>query len=284
MAPIHELLNQCIQKAILKKEQCLCCPNKDKGACACLNCSTCFQEIFFSRKDRIYNCENITYNYVNRYMFQYYSEIYHMLNIIKTFSLSNLFTQNKTLNICSIGCGPCSELFAINDFLNSNNIYLKQYYGFEKNHIWGHTHKMIQELITPCIFYYDDFFKVVGKDIEFPDILIMNYLLSDLEAHNELNSFLGDMTSIIDQMPTPSIIIINDINYMNPRDSFSNIYKGKNKIDRYEFSHRGGYSYGFIINDTNVYTGMTSENINKFKEKFGTKLKCSSAMYLITKN
>ena len=96
-----------------RDEKCHDCPNE---VChdSCINCLENIHNV--NTKDRTYNCSNIAYCYTCKYIYRYSSEIEHLLE-----TYINVFKKTKKLNICSIGCGPCSELFGLYSFKRKHN-------------------------------------------------------------------------------------------------------------------------------------------------------------------
>ncbi|OAV71934.1 hypothetical protein Barb4_00305 [Bacteroidales bacterium Barb4] len=250
--PINQLVKFCHSEYLLKIGQCSQCPNKAQGACISKNCSTCFQEMFFGT-DRTFNCECSTYSYVCRYIYQYSSEILHLLKLVTSFFKDDSGIKIDKLNIMSIGCGPCSEVFAIESFLkeidyDNRNV---SFTGFDSNNIWSNVHNEIPKVLpfSTNILYQDCFTHIQSSsNYTYPNILIMNYLLSDICKHGNITQFIDDVVKhIIDKMPSRSMVIINDINLWDPRDYYKSLIQKiniRNNAEQIPLSFIG-YNYGY---------------------------------------
>ena len=88
--------------------------------CDCMqdfNCVHCLSDMFnnSAHAHRTYNCLPITYSYVIRYGNRYSSEMYIILN-----HLQKLF-ERDTINVVSLGCGPATELIALEKKCSETN-------------------------------------------------------------------------------------------------------------------------------------------------------------------
>lgn len=218
--------------------RCLDCPNSD-----CMgSCSTCLDEIHMNRIKRRYNCSNITYCYVCKYLIKYSSEIFHLFT--NYHALNNL----NELNILSIECGPCPDLFGIIRWMQANSRYLNiKYRGFDLNNIWGAIQNKLIDLSKQSPLnidikiYNKNIFTIYKKLKEWRgllpvNILIMQYVLSDMVANNNgVDPFLQrSIDLIIKRMPTNSFIIINDINHnTQARNYFEKLISLLNHQEKY---------------------------------------------------
>jgi hypothetical protein len=144
----------------------------------------------------------------------------HILGYVKGFFNSKLRIKEDNLNIVSIGCGPCSEAFALDSFLTEIGYKYKNkinFIGFDMNPVWEDVQNKVKECITqfPINIETKDCFEYIKSkpDFIYPNILILNYVLSDVYKHDDIDIFIKNTVSdIINQMPDQSIIIVNDIN------------------------------------------------------------------------
>ena len=263
---------------------------KKEGTCISCNCSQCFQEMFFSI-GRTFNCIYSTYSYVCRYIYQYSSEILHLLYHHKFIFISEKGEQRQdNINILSIGCGPCSEIFAFNSFLKyinyTGNI---SFCGFDICSEWKSIHSKISSLIPFNIdFHYENCIRYIGdtQNYQYPNILILNYVLSDICKNGDINEFINNITNnLIDKMPAKSIIIINDINHYNPRYFYNELIKKikHNNNIGYNCLHFIGYQYGQKYKYNNIFFSLGQKNLSFLQKKYNTKTICSSAQLIIFK-
>ena len=185
--------------------------------------------------------------------------------------ISHLFSSDKELsdlkkyNVFSIGCGPCSDLFGITNYLIDNKKKSSvKYFGFDLNEFWRDIHSNIKKraersaIDVECKFIYKDIFDVLKKEETWPDtlsinIVIFHYLLSDMVANRaDIRGFFVKVYRyILSRMKADSFIIINDINHYNTRDYFDLFLKfletkGDYKGSKYHFenNNRWFFSYG----------------------------------------
>ena len=288
--PINELVRFAHSEYSKKQLQCLECPNKEQGQCSSCNCSMCFQDMFF-RKGRTFNCIYSTNSYVCRYIYQYSSEILHLLKQLRPFFIDeNMNPKFEKLNILSIGCGPCSEAFAFDLFLKEISYTGAVIFnGYDSNVIWETTHAKVKSVLPFEVnIFSENCFDHINSapNYEFPNILIMNYLLSDICKHGNIDDFINNVVeNIIDKMPPKSAVIINDINFMNPRDYY------KSLIDKVNINNNAGhaslsiigYNYGNRYNYNHTFFSLTEKSINFLVKNYGTKTSCTSAQLVIFK-
>lgn len=284
----NQLVQYCHSQYALKEGQCPDCPNKEQGLCVSKNCSTCFHDMFFRGKERSFNCICSTYSYVCRYIYQYSSEIIYLLRLIKSIFTGEHKLEN--LNIMSIGCGPCSEAFAIELFCDEikyeGNI---SYCGFDLNPIWEEVHSFVTDNLSfPASIITEDCFQYIEskQDFSYPNILIFNYLFSDIAVRGNLNQFITDVVEkIIDKMPAKSIIIVNDINHYMSRDYYKVLIRKsniKNNITQASLSF-SGYQYGDRYSYNNAFFYLKEDSLKKLISLYDTRTLCKSAQLLMLK-
>lgn len=156
--PINQLVEFCLEQ-YNKHGRCFDCNND----CKCIGTEDCYLCIKYIHAvntfDRKYNCNNIVYNYVIKHIYRYSSEIERLFNQYDTFKKVQHF------RIASIGCGPCSELFGIKQFLANNNLNPKfEYIGFDLNLQWNQIQNKIVDIFGNGIqFSNEDFFSYVNN-------------------------------------------------------------------------------------------------------------------------
>ena len=207
------------------------------------DCSECLYQIHYRNSDpdarHSYDCRFISDYYVCKYSFKYTSEIIYAL---RQNEVSYLQDKSK-LNVLSIGCGPCTDLFAL-DYLRNTEKYnfdklkyigvdllpqpwkrlhneIKGYYANDPDIITGFAYSNINNVIPILI---DKEFKA--------DLIIMNYLLSDFHKYGggekSVLDFLNNLVYYINKICPDTAIVINDINLAcslgGGRDYFDMLY------------------------------------------------------------
>lgn len=211
------------------------CPSS-RGNSKCW--SNCFNEIYQPENHtngRLkYNCPKLVNQYVYRALDKQASEILYALeNFCK-----NKLNHYESFEILSLGCGPATELIAIEHF-NKINLLNKSinYYGIDVETTWNVIHKKIQEYIENDIYInsvhsrYDDVINVLNSDVlsnkKF-NLILLNYLISSLIADRndvKINEIFNNITRlIIKNQISDCIVIINDVNLdIRGRDTFINL-------------------------------------------------------------
>lgn len=220
---ITEMIEYCKKDYSNKCVMCTSCnhPSKCPG-----DCSECLRQIHYNHCDsnarHRYDCRFISDYYVCKYSFKYTSEIIYALRQDEVSYLQD----NKKLKVLSIGCGPCTDLFAL-DYLKNTEEYnfdKLKYIGVDLlPQPWERLHNEIEgyyandpEIITG--FAYNNINNVIPilLDKEFKaDLIIMNYLLSDFHKYGGERSvldFLGKLVYYINNICPDTAIVINDIN------------------------------------------------------------------------
>lgn len=286
--PINTLIRYC-DDLYNRPTRCYTCSNECKGSC--LKCLEYIHKT--STNDRTYNCNNIINCYTCKYLYKYSAEIEHLLmQFIRWFKLN----QDNIITIGSIGCGPCSELFGLDQFKRHNRLSFKiQYKGFELINNWSHIHNKIVEMgiVHHIEFHYEDVFNYYTLHQDYPQILILNYVVSDIVRRNSevgINSFLIKLYELIEHMSSKSFVVINDINLGRTNrearyyyDIIENElqYRGIN-IDtrKYHFpnSQRYYYAYGLMLPNN-----ITCHIPNDIMQKYNPWSECRSAALIIYK-
>lgn len=226
------------------------------------SCTDCLSDMFNNEEhaNRVYKCIPITFSYVIRYTNRYASEIY---TVLRCKLVSNTFQNIKKLNVLSIGCGPATELVALEKFSREINKKIR-YFGFDPNSIWESAQNTLQTCLvnTNCdADFYSSEFQDNNEILPKIDILILNYIVSDIYKHNRdgVEKFLENITKIIKKMKKNSIIIINDVNSCNMgRDEIENWL---NELDKKNYTIAGAY-----FNYPERYSKQKFSNLINIKE------------------
>lgn len=170
-----------------------------------------------------YSCSKITFHYVLRFVNRFASEIAYAMARYN-------FGSIKKYNVVSLGCGPGSEVYGLIGVLKARKLPITlDYQGYDLNSVWKTVQNISKSKLSQTghqIQFYEKnlFNNFVGFNGDGIDLLILNYLLSDVEkfANNigQKQSFIGNLSWFI---------IMNDVHNILFND---NSYYGNNgKMD-----------------------------------------------------
>lgn len=296
----NEILEYCNDDYSNGNHVCADCthPGKCPG-----NCAECLRQIHFEAgipgKRHSYDCRNLVDFYVCKYSFKYTSEIIYALKEVTGF-----FDEKEILNVLSIGCGPCTDLFAL-DYMKDQGVFKfdkMNYIGVDPLDIWERIHEKIKKSADDIDginvrFEYEeiqDFLpSLIEENVE-ADIIIMNYLLSDFHKYHEkakVIDFLNKLVYYIRKVSPNAVIIINDINLEcsrgGGRDYFdmlsSELWKYGFRCIRRHFDNdcrSSHYDYGDEYESNGLFVSPRDDLEFKKFEPFKS---CSSAQMIIYK-
>ena len=174
--------------------------------------------------------------YTCKYSCRYASEI--MYAIERCVDLHKL----QELRVLSFGCGPCTDLFAI-DELHKRKVlsYEKLKYrgvDYSKN-VWRWIHKDIKTFESDdCSikFFYEDvceLINTIAKGNWTPNVIVFQYVFSDMQKHTDaqsINNFINTFAEYYNTKIEPNTyIILNDVNlgrgYGGGREFFDRLHK-----------------------------------------------------------
>ena len=291
---IKEIIQECdkrYSKSSCSKNLIYC-----KTTCDGNPCEKCLSLIHFQHgPGRKYDCTRMADFYVAQFACKYTSEI---LYAIQTLQLPSTFNAN----VLSIGCGPCTDLFAFEYWLQKKKISSLQYHGFEINPIWGNIHNDIisaanaKKLRVDIITNPDiDVFYYIKDTYQIPNIIVLQYVLSDIykQTPAAINSFITQLADYFNNtMPTGSVIILNDVNSCNcGRDHFDKFFLLLNNCTATKRHFANNYNDS-IGKHTYYYGNQYPHNHIDYKaflddyaldNKYSSKRYCSSAQCLIKK-
>lgn len=172
------------------------------------DCYSCLNKIHRrTNKDLTYVCERIIYNYILKHGHRYASEMDKIMSY---------FANNQQLpaapNVYSVGCGPSTELFGVINRLPNRVVHYK---GFDTNAIWKPLNDFSSSLFPGHFVQFtdEDFFQYMAENNEHIDVLIFNYLLSDIVRRENAAvcaAFLDNVVRLCEARRI-SHIVINDI-------------------------------------------------------------------------
>lgn len=183
-----------------------------------------FQKFNFKRKNngniRDYDCQNMIYYYCGRFSLKHLGELFMLLQRI-----SHRIPNNP--RIFSIGCGPCTDLFAFEKYIKHNKLNEKiKYHGIEKNVLWKEIHNFIikhgkrHKLSKIEVSYLDairEFQEVVRiMKEEQPNVILFQYVLSDIAKYYPVDLVKRFSEKFVEKafeiLPKSTMIIFNDTN------------------------------------------------------------------------
>lgn len=195
------------------------CPNNlycTAHECQMSFCSQCMRHIQWDNPPSFtYNCQKITYHYVLRFLNRFASEIAYAMYGFK-------FNPVKKCNVVSLGCGPGSEVYGIIQVLISRKLPITlDYQGYDLNESWKDVQEVTKRQLAQSgykiQFYRQDMFNsFAGFDGEGIDLLVLNYLLSDVEKFSnnkaQKEAFIRNLAWFV-IMNGVNNILFNDNNY-----------------------------------------------------------------------
>ena len=229
------------------------CQDCTNPQCNEKNCYNCLHSIHWPQKareegfpPREYDCVNMADYYVLQFSLRYASEI--------LYAWGNA-AQNKNyeMSVLSIGCGPCTDLFAFDYLLQKKQIASLNYYGTDLNYngVWTRLHNDIKNYALgkyKIHFNYgnaDDLFDDLDSFGVIPNVIVFQYVFSDMVnrfSKLKTQKYIRNVAKYVnDVMPVPSVIIMNDINTPTVDDCFS--YMAKNIASEIRYIDIARYFY-----------------------------------------
>ncbi|MBU0487821.1 MAG: hypothetical protein KKD31_07695 [Bacteroidetes bacterium] len=221
---MKELLKKCDR---IYRE--LPCCHSDGRTC---NCYSCLCNEYFNTADT-YECKKKLSFYVLKYAPSFSTELYHYLVKSKILDRFN----NEELNILSIGCGCCHDLYCIAFYIKQRNLNINlSYTGIDKSTQWEQLYSqdavyLQQDVVKEC-------------DLKGFDIIFINKVFSTLYENKHDKPFLDKLTEAIDRdMIFDAYLVFVDVNSkFKGRDKFNGaVAKKFNQETKYYFD---GYSGG----------------------------------------
>lgn len=292
---LYDLIEKCSQRDKFQDEheQCEDC---SYGECCPRDCQSCLQYVHFPQNaptPRKYDCVHMADCYYCKYAYKYASEIVYGLRRF------NEIKNKKELKIMSVGCGPCTELAAV-DYLKAQgvlNFEKLQYRGIAPlEGVWKHIWNDVREYYGDGIqFYPKDILQLVDiivKHSWVPDVLIFQYVFSDMYKHSdeeEIIQFINKLADFLNSYEEKSIYILcNDINLTKSKGGgreFFDILESKiNKpkiVKKRHFDNinrERHYEYGEQYNSNVLVFDDISDEIKNAYSPFES---CASAQILI---
>lgn len=263
----------------------------------CVSCVKCLKEIHFNREsNRKYDCLAMCYYYVCCDIYRYATEMIWLFHDKEL----GLKQRKSPLKICSIGCGPCSELVAFEEYYKKYQLSFEfTYDGFDTNEIWNPVQKYVKSISShpENITFHnhkEDVFDYYTKHDTKPNLIVLNYVLSDILKHEKDNFqiFLNKLDEFIQKLPSCAILINdinNGVNENYPRYYYESIIKMVSnnvqpdkcavKESHFPDSKKYYHTYGTPREKNSLLFKVPEEISNKF----ATNTECHSAQLLIVK-
>ncbi len=294
---LYDLIENCSYRDEYqnKHEQCEDC---SYGECCPRDCQDCLQYVHYPQKapaPRKYDCVNMADCYYCKYAYKYASEIVYGLRQF------NKIRNKKELKIMSVGCGPCTELAAV-DYLKEQGVLTYdrlQYRGIDPlGDVWKYIWNDIREYYGKEIkFYPNDILQledIIVKHSWVPDVLIFQYVFSDMYKHSdeeEIIQFINKLADFLNSYEEkPIYILCNDINLsksMGGGREFFDILESKimepkivRKMHFDNINKDRHYEYGEQYNSNALVFNNIS---NEIKNAYNPFESCASAQILIKK-
>ena len=265
---LNKILSRC--DARYEKPENEQCEDCSYGECCPHDCEKCLDFIHDpshapeGAPDRKYDCTHMADFYTCKYSCRYTSEIMYALELCKDLQFLRDF------KVLSFGCGPCTDLFAI-DALRECGVsgYDKiEYRGIDYSRkVWNWIHGDIESMQSANSlfrFYYQDACRLIHEIAEgnwVPNLVVFQYVFSDMQkhsSHKEIDVFINTFAEYFNSKVTPNAyIILNDVNlgcgYGGGREYFDKLLskldnviykKGHFHNDHRKGYYAGGYPYG----------------------------------------
>lgn len=289
---INEIVSSC-DKRYLNKE----CSNCSYGENCPNRCDKCLHYIHSPSEapaPRKYDCPNMADFYVCKYSYKYTSEMIYALRQLRDIK------GRKSLKVLSIGCGPCTELFAL-DYLKETGKYKYEEIEFRGidplRDVWGNIHKEIKRYNNDVYankFFNKNIIELIDTIIEvrwLPQLVVFQYVFSDMQkntSRTEINRFIDKLSEFINNMMEyDTYIVLNDINlstrWGGGREYFDAILSKVHNCSyfRYHFSNSNKpnhFHYGEEYDDNSLII-----NIPRDIRQYDPYNSCASAQLLIKK-
>ena len=294
---LYDLIEKCSYRDEYQKEheQCEYC---SYGDCCPRDCQSCLQYVHFPQNapaPRKYDCIHMADCYYCKYAYKYASEMVYGLSCFAE------IRDKEKLKIMSVGCGPCTELAAVDYLRNEGVLNYDQldYRGIDPlGDVWKCIWTDIKTYFGDGIqFYPNDILQLVDIIVQkkwVPDVLIFQYVFSDMYKHSneeEIIQFINKLAGFLNLYDEkPIYILCNDINLsksMGGGREFFDILESKvenpkivRKMHFDNINRDRHYEYGDQYNSNALVFNNITDDIRNAYNPFES---CASAQILIKK-
>lgn len=214
MHELDQFLNWCDQM-YTNTPHCQCgnaCTNSNYCGGIQTNCYECIKRVHSYRNSKVhYNCDKMLYYYALKHTYRFGAEVF--------FELEKL--RNDVLNwpeiyITSIGCGPCTELFGVLSLWRTlgKTDACFHFRGFDTEPLWRPIMNRVPSFfnVADVRTFGQDAFAFHGQSRERMDVIVLNYMLSDMKKFYaaQYPVFLNNLINLIVQK-CPKYLLVNDI-------------------------------------------------------------------------
>lgn len=220
---LETILSRCDQRyESPAHEQCLNC---SYGAFCPHDCEKCLDFIHNPNHapngapQRKYDCTHMADYYTCKYSCRYTSELIYAFGRLKD------IREAKELKVLSFGCGPCTDLFAI-DYLHTHGVLSYEsleYRGVDYSRdVWKYIHHDIMDIAdknTKIEFYYQDACSLIhdiASGCWLPNVIVFQYVFSDMKKHTSpqrIEDFMRTFAYFFNYTLRPNTyVVLNDIN------------------------------------------------------------------------
>ncbi len=290
---LYHLLSLCDNRYINNAHLCSSC---QYGTNCPKDCGKCLEFVHYPNRapaPRTYDCQKMMDFYFCKYACKYASEMYYALDACVDAK------PKKQLEVLSFGCGPCTELLALHELQKRGNYKFTSinYNGVDIDlGIWQNIHDDINTIIPcgyNCNFIPSDacnYINTLFSNTGHPDIIILNYVLSDMNKHNTqqtMNNFITNLAIYMASCPINTYLICNDINLTRQsggaREYYDDLLKNlKCKKDYIKAHFQNDKAPCFVYGEQYSHNHLAF-NLPKFKGNYVPYLSCSSAQIIIKK-
>ena len=221
---LQTILTECDKR---QENKCTQCTDCKFGEFCPHDCEKCLEYIHFPKRvpqgapKRKYDCPYMADFYTCKYACKYASEIIYAIR-----RDDELMTKEH-LNVLSFGCGPCTDLFAIDYLKRKGEMQYKtiEYRGIDYSEdVWRFIHRDIKSFENESCkikFYYADICKLMDQRYQLewkPNLIVFHYVFSDMQKNTDqkrINNFINRFAQYCQLLPSKTSIILNDINLSN---------------------------------------------------------------------
>ena len=214
MQELDQLLTWCDTEYI-NGQHCQCgiaCTNGNYCRGQQTNCYPCIQRVHsYGNRTYHYNCDKMMLYYTLKHSYRFGAEVFYEINRLK-----NDFINWQEINIASIGCGPCSELFGALSFWRTigKNDADFHFRGFDTEPLWQPVMNQVQACVqtADAQTFCQDVFSYYMQSQEPINVIILNYMLSDMMKFHfaQYDNFLNNLIMLIRQK-RPRYLLVNDV-------------------------------------------------------------------------
>lgn len=292
---IDEIVSKCDKRySNLADCQCEDCPCETECS---HDCKECLENVHFPDRTTIrreYDCVNMADCYYCKYSYRYASELIYGLRQFRDIK------NRDILKVMSVGCGPCTELAAIDYMLSKGEIHYNklEFVGIDPlKNVWGNIWDDIKDyLADDDIEFLDrdilDIINIITENNWVPDLIIFQYVFSDMNKKNsrvKIERFIDTLADFLNEHTEKAVYVIaNDINlsvmYSGGREFFDVLGKkiGSEFFFPYHFDNlnrENHYHYGTEYEENSIFFDIP-RSVNQKYIPFDS---CASAQVLIIK-